>query len=122
MSSRHIINPLTGRHVIFGKKTFYNLVRDGVLNADGSARIPYREYNDIQQVSHMILLRIVKPFIIKSESTLERIKKLLFSEGRTPSITVYKDILNLIKLETKILKEFEVIILTEITNIVHSHH
>ena len=97
------------------------MVRDGVLNADGSVRIPYREYNDIQQVSHMIPLRFSKPFIIKSESTLERIKKILFSEGQTPSISVYREILKLIKLETKILKEFETIILTEITNIVHSH-
>ena len=64
--TRHIINPLTGRHVVFGKKTFYNLVRDGVLNADGSARIPYREYNEIEAVSHMIPLRRVRPFVIKS--------------------------------------------------------
>jgi hypothetical protein len=116
--TRHIINPLTGRQVLFGKKTFYNLVRDGVLNADGSARIPYREYNIEDDVPNMIPLRRVRPFVIKSESTLEKIRKILFRAGENPSITQYKEILKLIKLETKILKEFETIILTEITNIV----
>ena len=116
MSSRHIINPLTGRHVIFGKKTFYNLVRDRVLNADGSARIPYREYNEMPRESHMIPLKKFKPIIIKSESTLDRIIKLLNSEEGVSS-SLYNKILKLIKYDIKILKEFEDIILKEILSL-----